>query len=103
MVGASSVVLNNKAGTQWTRPVRRMLRLVKLTSAVCPEGPMIRRVLPCWASESGRKNTLMTPTMADMKSQNRVQWFWRNGGVFTGPELKFAVQLTSCLSGSNEA
>jgi hypothetical protein len=40
MVNAMSVVLKKKASTQWTIPVRRICRLVKLTSAVCPEVPM---------------------------------------------------------------
>lgn len=40
MVKASSVVLKKKASTQCTRPVLRMVRLLKLTSAVCPEVPM---------------------------------------------------------------
>ena len=40
IVSAISVVLKKKASTQWTIPVRRICRLVKLTSAVCPDVPM---------------------------------------------------------------
>ncbi len=34
MVKATSAVLKKKARTQWTKPIRRMDRLVKFTSAV---------------------------------------------------------------------
>ena len=40
MVNATRVVLKKKAKTQWSKPVLRMLRLAKLTSAVCPEVPI---------------------------------------------------------------
>ena len=40
MVSANKVVLKKNARTQCTKPVRRMIRLVKLTSAVCPEVPI---------------------------------------------------------------
>jgi len=40
IVSATSVALKKKASTQWTVPVWRILRRVKLTSAVCPEVPI---------------------------------------------------------------
>jgi hypothetical protein len=40
MVKATKVVLKKKANTQCSKPVRRILRLAKLTSAVCPEVPI---------------------------------------------------------------
>ena len=40
IVKATKVVLKKNANTQCTVPVRRIFRLVKLTSAVCPEVPM---------------------------------------------------------------
>lgn len=40
IVSATKVVLKKNASTQCTRPVLRILRLVKLTSAVCPDVPM---------------------------------------------------------------
>ena len=40
MVKATKVVLKKKAKTQCSKPVRRMLRLAKLTSAVCPDVPI---------------------------------------------------------------
>ena len=41
MVSASSVVLKKNASSQPSLPVRRILRLVKTTSAVCAEVPMM--------------------------------------------------------------
>lgn len=40
MVSATSVVLKKKARTQCSKPIRRIPRVVKLTSAVWPDVPM---------------------------------------------------------------
>lgn len=40
IVNATNVVLKKNAKTQCTMPILRIVRLVKLTSAVCPDVPM---------------------------------------------------------------
>ena len=41
IVSASTTVLKKNASTQWIRPSRRMPRLIRETSAVCADVPMI--------------------------------------------------------------